>query len=108
MGELLDEVDLHELALRGVLGQALLTRLLHANERLVARDHLRHARFDRSEVGLGKRRRAIDIIEEAALGSGPMAKLCLGKEFEDRRRHHMRSGVTQHLQRRFVLLLQKP
>ena len=51
-GELLDEVDLHELALCGVVGEALIAGLFVADELFVARNHLGHARFDGGEVGL--------------------------------------------------------
>ena len=108
LGELLDEVDLHEVALRGVLGEPLVARLFHAHEGLVARDDLGHARLDCGEVGFGERGLAVDIVEEAVVGGGAVAELGLGKEFEDRGRHHMRGGVAQHLQRGLVGLLQQP
>ena len=81
---------------------------LHAHERLVARHDLRHARLDGGQVGLGERRLAIDVVEEAVLRRGAVAELGLGKELEDRGRHHMRGGVAQHLQRGLVGLLQQP
>ena len=108
LGELLDEVDLHEVALRGVLGQPLVARFLHAHERLVARDDLRHARLDCGQVGFGERSLAVDVVEEAVVGGGPMAELGLGKQLQNRGRHHMRGGVAQHLQRGLVGLLQQP
>ena len=37
-----------------------------------------------------------------------MPQLRLGKQLQDRRRHHMRSRVPQHLQRSLILLLQQP
>ena len=88
--------------------QPLVARLFHAHERLVARHDLRHARLDGGQIGLGERRLAIDIVEESVLRRRAVAELGLGKQLEDRGRHHMRGGVAQHLQRGLVGLLQQP
>src|SRR6266851_75861 len=75
--ELLNEVDLHELALRRIVRQPLLPRLLLADEPLIASHHLRHARLNRSQVLLGKRSLPINVIEEARIRSRPMPQLRL-------------------------------
>ncbi len=51
-GELLDEVNLHELALLVVVGEALFARLFFADELLIACYDLMHARLDGGEVSV--------------------------------------------------------
>src|SRR5277367_3233301 len=85
--ELLDEVDLHELALLRVVLQAHLTRFFLANKLLVPRDHLSHPRLDRSEILIAEWRLPIHIVEEPVIGGRPMAKLGLWIQLQNRSRH---------------------
>ena len=106
LGELLDEVDLHELAGFVVVGKALVARLFHAHKRLIARNDLMHARFYQREVRLGERRFAIHVIEEPLVGGGAVAKLGFREQLEDGRRHDVRGGVARDAQRCRVAFLQ--
>ena len=107
-GEALDEVDLHELALRGVVGEALFAGFVHADEGLVAGDDLGHAGFDGGEVGFGERGVAVDVVEEAVVGGGAVAEFGLGKELEDGGGHDVRGGVAKDFERGFVGVLEEP
>src|SRR3984957_2798137 len=78
--KLLNEVNLHELALFGVVLQPHLTRLLLAHKLLIAPNNFGHARLNRSEILVAERRLAVHVIEEARIRRRPMSKLGLGKE----------------------------
>ena len=106
-GEALDEVDLHELALRGVVGQTLLAGFDDLDEGLIALDDVGHADFDGGEVGFGEGDGAVDVVEEAVVGGGAVAELGFGEELEDGRRHHVRSGVADDFQGGGVVLLEE-
>ena len=80
LGELLDEVDLHEVALRRVLAQPLVARFFYADKFLIARDDLGHARLDGGQIGLCEGCLAIDVVKEAIIGGGAVAEFGLGKE----------------------------
>ncbi len=94
LGEALDEVDLHELAFAGVVGEALLAGFDLVDEGLVALDDLGHARFDGGEIGLGEGGFAIDVVEEALVGGGAVAELGFGEELEDGGGHDVGGGVA--------------
>ena len=63
--------------------------------------------FDRGEIGLGERRLAVDVVEEAVVGGGAVAQLGLGEELEDGRRHHVRGGVADDAQRCRIILFEQ-
>src|ERR1700759_2712124 len=94
LGELLDEVNLHEIAVFCVVLQAHLARLNFTEELFIARDYLGHLRFDRQEILVAEGFLAIDVVEESGVGCRPMTELRLGEQLENRRRHDVRGGVT--------------
>ena len=106
-GEALDEVDLHELAVCGVVGEGLVAGFFDALELFVAGDDFGHAGFDGGEVGLGEGDFAVDVVEEAVVGGGAVAELGFGEELEDRCRHDMRGGVADHAESGGVVLLEE-
>src|SRR5690349_13445160 len=74
-GELLDEVHLHEIAVSAVLLQSFFARHELALKLFIPLDHLLHAFFDPLQVLRRKRRRAIEIVEEATLGWWAVSQL---------------------------------
>jgi hypothetical protein len=98
-GELGDEVGLHEVAVFFKFGEGLLTRLVFADERLVARDDLGHFGFDGGEVFRREGLLAVEVVEEAGIGGGAVAELGLREELEDGRGQNVRGGVAQNLER---------
>src|SRR6185437_6162217 len=106
-GEALDEVNLHELARVFVVLEALLARDFDALKLFVTRNDLGHALLDGGEIGFGKRHLAIDVVEVAVVGGGAVAKLGLGEELEDRRRHHVRGGVAHDTQGCRIILFEE-
>ena len=108
LGETLDEVDLHELALAIVVGEALFPWFGLANKRLVACDHLCHACFDRCKVCVGKRLLPVHIVKEALVGCRAVPQLGFGEKLQNGRSHDVRGRVAHDFERGLILLLQQP
>ena len=72
-GELLDEMDLHEVPVLGVILQAHLARLDFADELFISRDYFGHLRFDRCEIFIAERFFAIDVVEESGVRCRPVS-----------------------------------
>src|SRR5229473_6122749 len=85
LGELLDEMALHEVAFALVLLQTFLARQELARVRQVLLDELLHFLFDLLEVFRSERSRTVKVVEESVLSRGTVAELGLGKEFEHSR-----------------------
>src|SRR5436309_2985566 len=97
-GELLHEVDLHEVAFGVEAGQSFVAGDELALELLVAVYNLQHAFLDLFQVFRSKRRGAIEVIEKTALGWWAMTQLDLGKQLQHRGSQHMRGRVPVNLQ----------
>src|SRR5208337_329042 len=82
LGELLDEMALHEVAFALESLQAFLVRQKLASIGQVLLDELVHFLFDLLEIFGSKRGRAIKVVEESVLSRGTVAELGLGKKFE--------------------------
>src|SRR5204863_1929019 len=89
LGELLYEVDLHEVAIGAIFLQSFLARHKFALKFFVAINHLLHALFNTLQILGRKRRRTIEIVEEAAFGRRTVSQLRLRKELKD--------GGSQHV-----------
>src|SRR5215469_7449125 len=74
LGELLDEVHLHEVAVAAVLLQLLFTGHEFALKFFVPINHLLHALLYPLQVFRSKRRRTVEVIEEAALRRRSMSQ----------------------------------
>ena len=79
LGKALNEVDLHEVAVGAVVGEAFLARLVLTDEGLSALDDLSHLELDGGEIIGRERRGAIEVVEEAGVGAGPWPSLVSGK-----------------------------
>ena len=104
LGELLDEVALHEVAFSLELLQALVARQKFARVRNVLLHQFLHLLFDLLQIFGRKRRRAIEVVEKSVLGRRPVAQLGLGKQFQHRRRQQMRRRMPVDLQRLRIFL----
>ena len=79
LGELLDEMALHEVAFFFELFETLVARQKFARVGNVLLHQFLHLLFDLLEIFGSERSWAVEVVEESALGSGTMAKLGLGK-----------------------------
>ena len=104
LGELLDEVTLHEVAFRLEALQSFLTRQKLARVRQVLLRQLLHLLLDGFEIFRREGLLAIEVVEESALGRRAMAKLGLGKKFKHCRRHQVRGRVAIDFQRLGIAL----
>ena len=95
LGELLDEVTLHEVAFGLEAFEALGARQKFARVGQVLLGELLHLLFDGGEVVGREGLLAVEVVEESILGGGAVAELGLGKEFEDRGRHEVRGRVAK-------------
>ncbi len=99
LGELLDEVALHEVAFRLEALQAFGARQKFARVGQVLLHQLLHLLLDRLEVFGREWLLAIEVVEEAGLGRRAVAELGLGKELENGGGHQMRGRVAIDFQR---------
>ena len=98
-----DQLDLKRLALllEEALGGVAAHRRLH--ERLIARDDLAHALFDRRKVFWGERRRTEEIVIEAVLDHRADRHLRIRPQRLHRLGKHMRRVVADQLERARVV-----
>ena len=82
LGELLDEMALHEIAFFFELVESLLARQKFPRVRQVLLHQLLHLLFELLQVVRSKRRWAIEVVEESALGRGAVAELGFGEKLE--------------------------
>ena len=99
LGELLDEMALHEVAFFFELGEALVAGHELASVRDVLLHQLLHLLLDFFEVFGGERRGPVEIVEESALGCGTVAELGLGEKFEHGRGQQMRGRMPVNFER---------
>ena len=99
LGELLDEVALHEVAFTLEALQAFIARQKFARVRQVLLHQLLHFLFDFFQVLGRERSLAIEVVKESALGRRTVAELGLGKKLEHRRRQQMRRRMPINSQR---------
>jgi hypothetical protein len=98
LGELGDEVGLHEVAVTLEFGEGLFAGLVFADEGLVARDDFGHLLLDGGEVFGQEGLVAIEVVEEAGVGRGAVAQLGFRKKLEDRGGHDVGGGVADDLE----------
>ena len=99
LGELLDEVALHEVAFALELLQAFIARQKFARVRDVLLHQFLHLLLDLLQVFRRERRGAIEIVKESGVGRRPVAQLGLGKQFEHGRRQQMRGRMPVNFKR---------
>ena len=95
LGELLDEVTLHEVAFGIEALQAFGAGQKFARVGQVLLGELLHLLLDGGEVVGREGLLAVEIVEESVLGGGAVSELGLGEEFEDSGGHEMRGGVAK-------------
>lgn len=106
LGELLNEVDLHEVALLQIADESFIARDVFVAEWLVARDDFRHLRFNGGKVFRREWLLAEDVVEEAAVGGGAVAELHFRIQLRDGRSHDVCSRVAHNAQGFGIVLLQ--
>ena len=89
LGELLDEMALHEVPLLFELLQSLIARQKLARVRNILLHQFLHLFFDLFQILGSKRSWTIKIVEESSLGSRAMTELGLRKKLQNRRRQQM-------------------
>ncbi len=104
LGELLDEVALHEVAFRLEAFEPLAARQKLARVGQVLLRQLLHLLLDGFEVLGRERLLAVKVVEESALGRWTVAELGFGEEFKHRRRHQVRGGMPIDFQRLGIAL----
>ncbi len=106
LGELLDEVALHEIAFVLEFVQSLIAGQKFARVRNVLLHQLLHLLFDFFQVLWRKRRGPIEIVEKSALGWRAVAELGLGEEFEHGGRQQVRRRMPKNFQGLGIFLSQ--
>src|SRR5882762_1281354 len=99
LGELLDEMALHEIAFALELREPFLPRKKLARIRQILLDEFLHLLLDLFQVFRRKRSWAIEVVKESVFGRRTVSQLSFGKKFEHRRRQQMRGRVPVHFQR---------
>ncbi len=99
LGELLDEVALHEVAFALELFETFLARQKFARVGQVLLDELLHLLFDLLEIFGRERSGAIKVVEESVLSRGTVAELGLGKKFEHSRGEQVRGRMPIDFER---------
>src|SRR6266576_604206 len=99
LGELLDEVALHEVAFALELLQPFLSWQKLPRIRKVLLDQFLHLLLDLFQVFGSKRSRTVKVVEEAVLSRRPVAQLGLRKEFKHRRCQQMRRRMSIDFER---------
>src|SRR6185369_699462 len=95
LGELLDEMALHEIAFAFELLQALGAGQPLARVRLIALHDLLHLRLDLLQIVRRERSWTIEVVKEAAVGRRTVAKLGLREQLQYRRSHQVCRRVTE-------------
>ncbi len=95
---------LHEVAFFFELFQTLIARQKFARVGKVLLHQFLHLLFDLLEVFRSERRRAVEVVEESALGGGTVAKLGLGEKFEHCRRQQVRRRMAEDFERLGIFL----
>ncbi len=88
---------LHEIAFFFEFGQSLVARQKLARIGQVLLHQLLHFLFDLLQILGRKRSGPVEVVEESALGSRPVAKFGLGKKLEHRRRQQVRRRMPENL-----------
>src|SRR5262249_49617601 len=104
LGELLDEMALHEVAFALEFFEAFVARQKLARIRQVLLDKLLHLLLDLLQVFGRKRRRTIEVVEKSGLGKRSVTKLGLWKKLEHRCREQMRGRMPVDVERLRVFL----
>ncbi len=99
LGELLDEVALHEVAFGLEALQSFGARQKLARVGQVLLHQLLHLLLDGFQVFGGEGLLAIEVVEEAVLGRRAVAELGLGEEFEHSSSHQVGGRVTEDFER---------
>src|SRR5579872_2455263 len=107
LGELLDEMALHEVAFFFELRQPLIPWQKLPGIRNVLLHEFLHLLLDLFEILRREWRRTIKVVKKSAVRRRPVPQLGLGEKFEHSRRKKMRRRMPEHLQSLGVLLRQK-
>ena len=94
LGELLDEMALHEIALFFELCQTLIARQKLACIRNILLHQFLHLLLNLFQIVGSKWSRTIEIVEESALSRRPVPKLGLREKLQHRRSEKMRRRMT--------------
>src|SRR5438105_3186029 len=98
-GELLDEMALHEVAFMLEALESLVARQKLARVRKVLLHQLLHFLLYFFQIFGGKGSGAIEIVEEAVLGSGTVTQLGLRKKFKHCGSEQVRGRMAENLKR---------
>src|SRR5579863_1906559 len=98
LGELLDEMALHEVAVFFELRQPLIAWQKLTRIRNILLHQFLHLLLDLFQVLRSKRGWPVKIVEESALRRRAVAELGFGKELQDRRRQQMRRRMPVNFQ----------
>jgi len=104
LGELLDEVALHEVAFTLELFQTFFARQKFAGVRQILLNELLHLLFDLFQIIGSKRGFAVKVVEESVLGGGAVAELGLREKFKHGGGQQVRGGMAINFKRLGVLL----
>ena len=104
LGELLDEMALHEVAFFLELRQSLVARQKFARVGNILLHQFLHLLLDLFEILGRKRRRPVEVVEESALGRRTVPELGLRKQLQHRRRQQMRRRMPVNFQRLGIFL----
>src|SRR5271166_4178982 len=107
LGELLDEMALHEVAFFFELRQSLIARQKLTRIRNVLLYEFLHFLLDFFEILGRKRSWPIEIVKKSALGRRTVPKFGLGKKFQHGRREQMRRRMPVDFERLGIFLVQK-
>ena len=107
LGELLDEMALHEVAFFFELGQPLVPRQKLARVRQVLLHQFLHFLFDLLEILGRKRSGSVEVVKKTAFGRRPVTELGLRKQLEHRRRQQVRRRMPENLKRLGIFLSQE-
>src|ERR1700676_4995291 len=106
LGELLDEMALHEVAFTLELLESFVTRQKFASVRQILLDELLHFLLDLLEIFRRERSRAVKVVEESVLSRRTVAELGLGEEFEHSRGEQVRRRMPIDFERLRIAFLE--
>src|SRR5271165_2132932 len=106
LGELLDEMALHEVAFLLELRQPLLARQKLPRVRKVPLHQFLHLLLDLFQVLRSERSWPIEVVKESTLGSRTVAQLSFGKKLQHRRSEQVCGGMPVNFQRLWILFHQ--
>src|SRR3984957_8837221 len=107
LGELLDEVALHEVAFFLEFSESLIAGQKFARIRNVLLHQFLHLLFDLLQILGRKRSRSVKIVEESALGRRTMSELGFRKKLQHSRRQQVRRRMPVNFERLWIFFVQQ-